>query len=76
MLSQEVSPRCGCCLACPDCHHHDDWYDVGEFEPIISPTPCGSVSPFTNACPHGRCQPGYDAAMCQRRWRLAQWETK
>ena len=37
MLSQEISPRCVCCLACPDCHHHDDWYDVGEFEPIISP---------------------------------------
>ena len=72
MFSQEVSPRCGCCVACPDCHHHDDFYDIGEFVPVIAAEPCGKMNRYTSVCPEGRCKAGFDAAMCQRRWRLNQ----
>ena len=64
-------PRsCPCCAVCPDCAHHDEFYDIGEFDPPRYNPPCGKVSPFTNMCPEGRCTAGFDAAMCQRKWRL------
>ena len=49
MLSQEVSPRCPCCLVCPDCAHHDMWYDeYGSGNEISSQITTADTAPTCN----------------------------
>ena len=59
-------PRsCQCCAACPDCAHHDAWYDeYGSGNEITTAADrkrhaymqsIGDFDPQTNSCKSGRC---------------------